>query len=135
MAQKKKILVVDDEPYIVRVVQANLMVEGYEVVAAYDGLEALQRLQEEKPDLVLLDVMMPEMDGWAVLERIRSNPETENLPVIMLTALAQDTDIERGTLLGCDVYITKPFEPRDLVNAVRRMLEGMEEERLLRGEG
>ena len=102
--------------------------------SAHDGIEALRKIREEKPDLVLLDVMMPEMDGWTVLERIRADEETADLPVIMLTALAQDADIEKGTLLGCDVYITKPFEPTDLINAVRRMLEGIEEERLLRGD-
>jgi len=126
MAEKKRILAVDDEKLIVLAIKANLVLEGYEVIEAYDGVEALQKIEEEKPDLVILDVMMPEMNGWEVLTRIRENPETANLPVVMLTALAQDRDVEEGTLRGADVYLTKPFEPEDLVLTVNRILEAVE---------
>jgi len=131
MADKKKILAVDDEKLIVMAIRANLMLEGYEVVTAYDGKEALQKIEEEKPDAVILDVMMPEKNGWDVLREIRANPETEFLPVIMLTALAQDRDVEEGTLLGADVYLTKPFEPTELILALKRVLEMAEDEELL----
>lgn len=131
MADKKKILAVDDEKLIVMAIRANLMLEGYEVVTAYDGKEALQKIEEEKPDAVILDVMMPEKNGWDVLREIRANPETEFLPVIMLTALAQDRDIEEGTLLGADVYLTKPFEPTELILALKRVLEMAENEEML----
>lgn len=122
MPERKKILAVDDDKLIVMVIRVNLEFEGYEVVEAYDGVQALEMIESEKPDLVVLDIMMPEMNGWDVLSRIRGNPQTENLPVVMLTALAQDRDIEEATLRGADVYLTKPFEPEELVLTVKRML-------------
>lgn len=131
MLERKKILAVDDDKFIVMVIRVNLEFEGYEVVEAYDGVQALEMIESEKPDLVVLDIMMPEMNGWDVLSRIRENPETEDLPVIMLTALAQDRDIEEATLRGADVYLTKPFEPEELILTVKRMLAMSDEQLIL----
>src|SRR5579875_334697 len=122
----KKILAVDDERAIVRLVQINLERQGYQVVTAYDGKEALEKVASEKPDLVVLDVMMPYMDGFEVLQQLRKNPETRDLPVIMLTAKAQDTDVFRGYTSGVDLYLTKPFNPMELVSFVKRIFSSME---------
>ena len=119
---KGKVLVVDDEPGIVAIVQTNLEAEGYSVVAAADGEEALRRVQEEHPDLVILDVMMPVMDGWQVLERLERDEKTAGLPVIMLTAKAQDEDILQGLEQGAVEYMTKPFYPEDLAASVTLLL-------------
>jgi len=109
-----KVLVCDDEKHIVRLIQVNLERLGYEVATAFDGREALVKLKEYKPDLVLLDVMMPYVDGYEVLRSIRKNPETENLPVILLTVRAQDEDVFEGYKQGADMYLTKPFDPADI---------------------
>ena len=118
----KKILAVDDERHIVRLVQVNLERQGYEVITAFDGREALEKIESEKPDLVILDVMMPYMDGFEVLQAIRKNPDISTLPVIMLTAKAQDADVFRGWQQGVDTYLTKPFNPMELISFVRRIL-------------
>jgi two-component system alkaline phosphatase synthesis response regulator PhoP/two-component system response regulator VicR len=123
----KKILAVDDERHIVRLVQVNLERQGYDVVTAFDGKEALEKIAAENPDLVVLDVMMPYMDGFEVLQTIRKNPETRELPVIMLTAKAQDADVFRGWQQGVDCYLTKPFNPMELITFVRRIFKSLEE--------
>ena len=123
----KKILAVDDERHIVRLVEVNLQRAGYEVVTAYDGREALEKVKAEKPDLVVLDVMMPYMDGFEVLKALRREPETENLPVIMLTAKAQDKDVFEGYHYGADMYLTKPFNPMELVTFVKRIAAGQDD--------
>ena len=92
----KKILLVDDEKHIVRLVQVNLERMGHTVITAYDGPEALEKVKTDKPDLIVLDVMMPQMDGFEVLKRLKSDPTTRDIPVIMLTAKAQDADVFRG---------------------------------------
>ncbi len=122
----KKILAVDDERHIVRLVQVNLERAGYTVVTAYDGKEALEKIASEQPDLVVLDVMMPYMDGFEVLQNLRKNPETRELPVIMLTAKAQDADVFRGWQSGVDCYLTKPFNPMELISFVKRIFKSME---------
>jgi len=122
----KKILAVDDEKHIVRLVQVNLERAGYEVVTANDGKEALQKVQEEKPDLVVLDVMMPYMDGFEVLQNLRRNPSTREIPVIMLTAKAQDADVFKGWQSGVDCYLTKPFNPMELLSFVKRIFDSMD---------
>ena len=123
----KKILAVDDERHIVRLVQINLLKEGYEVVTANNGREALEKMALEKPDLVVLDVMMPEMDGFEALEKMKSNPETANIPVIMLTAKAQDADVFSGWQKGADLYLTKPFNPTELLTFVKRIFSSQQE--------
>jgi two-component system alkaline phosphatase synthesis response regulator PhoP/two-component system response regulator VicR len=122
----KKILAVDDEKHIVRLVQVNLERAGYEVVTANDGKEALEKVQSEKPDLVVLDVMMPYMDGFEVLQNLRRNPATRDIPVIMLTAKAQDADVFKGWQSGVDCYLTKPFNPMELLSFVKRIFDSME---------
>jgi two-component system alkaline phosphatase synthesis response regulator PhoP len=122
----KKILAVDDEKHIVRLVQANLDRAGYEVVTAFDGKEALQKVAEENPDLIVLDVMMPYMDGFEVLQNLRRNPSTRDIPVIMLTAKAQDADVFKGWQSGVDCYLTKPFNPMELLSFVKRIFDSMD---------
>ena len=122
----KKILAVDDERHIVRLVEVNLQRAGYEVVTAYDGREALEKVKAEKPDLVVLDVMMPYMDGFEVLKNLKSDPTTAEIPVIMLTAKAQDADVFRGWQSGVDCYLTKPFNPMELLTFVKRIFDSTE---------
>jgi two-component system, OmpR family, alkaline phosphatase synthesis response regulator PhoP len=119
----KKILAVDDERHIVRLVEVNLQRAGYEVVTAYDGREALEKVKSENPDLVVLDVMMPYMDGFEVLKNLKADPATAEIPVIMLTAKAQDADVFRGWQSGVDCYLTKPFS-----RLTRREEQGADEE-------
>ncbi|MBS1705891.1 MAG: response regulator [Armatimonadetes bacterium] len=119
-----KILVCDDERHIVRLIQVNLEKQGYQIVTAYDGKEGLEKIKAEKPDLVVLDVMMPYMDGFEVLKNLRREPSTESLPVIMLTAKAQDKDVFEGYHYGADMYLTKPFNPMELISFVKRILGG-----------
>lgn len=122
----KKILAVDDERHIVRLIQVNLERAGYQVSTAYDGREALQKIEADKPDLVVLDVMMPYMDGLETLKRIRANPATRALPVIMLTAKAQDQDVFQGYSHGVDIYLTKPFNPIELLTFIKRIFSEQE---------
>lgn len=123
-----KILVCDDERHIVRLIQVNLERQGYTVVTAYDGKEGLEKIKAEKPDLVVLDVMMPYMDGFEVLKTLRREPQFENLPVIMLTAKAQDKDVFEGYHYGADMYLTKPFNPMELVTFVKRIAAGSKDD-------
>ncbi len=120
---KKRILVVDDEPRMRRFVRMNLDLEGYDVLEAENGLVALQKVRDDMPDLVLLDVAMPEMDGFETLERIR---EVSAVPVIMLTVKNDEADRIRGLDLGADDYITKPFSPRELLSRIRAVLRRVE---------
>jgi len=102
----------------------NLERQGYTVVTAYDGKEGLEKVKSEKPDLMVLDVMMPYMDGFEVLKALRREQATESLPVIMLTAKAQDKDVFEGYHYGADMYLTKPFNPMELVSFVKRIAQG-----------
>ncbi len=117
MAQK--ILVVDDEPHIVELVKYNLLQEGYEVLMAYDGVEALERAQQDHPDLIILDIMLPYTDGLEVCRQIR---RASSVPIIMLTAKEGELERVVGLELGADDYVTKPFSPRELVARVRAIL-------------
>ena len=121
--QGRTILVVDDEPHIVEAVSMNLELEGYQISCASNGHEALQRLTEDLPDLVILDVMMPEMDGFETLKEIR---EISTVPVIMLTVKGEETDRIKGLDLGADDYITKPFSPKELVSRLKAVLRRVE---------
>ncbi len=113
------VLVVDDEPKLVKVVREYLEHDGYRVVSAGDGLEALERFRSERPDLVVLDLMLPEIDGLEVCRRIRQESQ---VPIIMLTARAEEVDELIGLELGADDYVTKPFSPRTLLARVRSVL-------------
>jgi len=119
----KTVLVVDDEPRIIEAVSMNLELEGYQVCSASNGYEALKRLTKDLPDLVILDVMMPEMDGFETLNKIR---EVSTVPVIMLTVRGEEIDKVRGLNLGADDYVTKPFSPKELVSRVRAALRRAE---------
>jgi DNA-binding response OmpR family regulator len=116
------VLVVDDDPFIQKVLRLNLELEGYAVTTASDGEEALERLAGARPDLVVLDVMMPGLDGLEVLRRIRESPETADLPVILLTARGSEEDMWEGWQRGVDYYLTKPFDIEDLLRSMDRLL-------------
>ena len=120
-------MAVDDERHIVRLIQVNLERAGYQVVTAFDGQDALRKVETEKPDAIVLDVMMPKMDGFEVLKRLQANPDTREIPVIMLTAKAQDADVFRGWSSGVSAYLTKPFNPLELVTFVKRILSGRDD--------
>jgi DNA-binding response OmpR family regulator len=123
MEEAKLILVVDDEARMRRFMQMNLDLEGYRVIEAENGLQAVNRVRDDLPDLVLMDVMMPEMDGFEALRLIR---ETSNVPVIMLTVKGDEDDRVRGLELGADDYVTKPFSPRELSSRIKAVLRRAE---------
>jgi two-component system KDP operon response regulator KdpE len=122
-SNKKLILVVDDEPRMTKFVRMNLELEGYRVSEASDGLEALNKARDELPDLIILDVNMPELDGFETLKLLR---QTGNTPVIMLTVKADEDDRIKGLELGADDYVTKPFSPRELASRVKAVLRRTE---------
>jgi DNA-binding response OmpR family regulator len=117
-----RILVVDDEPDAVELIEFNLKAAGYEVVSAADGQEALKKARVSVPDLIVLDVMLPEVDGLEVCKILRRDPTTSAIPIIMLTAKAAEIDRVLGLELGADDYITKPFSPRELVLRIKNLL-------------
>lgn len=119
---KPRILVVDDESDIVRLVQGYLRKAGFEVLGAYDGASALHMLRREKPDLLVLDLMLPDRDGWDITRIIRADETLGAMPIIMLTARVEDSDKILGLELGADDYITKPFNPSEVVARVRALL-------------
>ncbi len=120
---RRRILIVDDEERMVRFIRLNLEHDGFLVSEAFSGREALQQLRDVSPDLILLDVMMPELDGFEVLQMVR---ETSKVPVLMLTAKGEEDDRVRGLELGADDYITKPFSPREMVSRVKAVLRRTE---------
>jgi DNA-binding response OmpR family regulator len=130
MADQRRVLVVDDEPDVLLLCRVNLEFEGYDVVEAHDGIEALEQVRATNPDIVLLDVMMPRKDGWQVLAEIKADPDLKDIPVVMLTAKVQESDQIRGWSTGAADYITKPFSPLSLSQVLESVLsEGLEGER------
>ena len=129
---KRKILVVDDDPTMVKLINVNLKLNNYSVVEATSGEQALDVLGKEPLDLVVLDIMMPGVDGWEVLKRIRGDNETKEMPVILVTAKTQDSDVIRGLELGADEYVIKPFNPLLLVEVIKMVLDRSYDERLER---
>ncbi len=120
----KRILVVDDERHIVRLVKLNLeRAGGYDVLTAYDGIEALGKVKTESPDMVVLDIMMPRMDGYEVLRNLQADPSCQNIPVIMLTGKDQDADFFKAWASGLRAYMTKPFDPQELLTFIQRIFE------------
>lgn len=119
---KGKILVVDDEVYIVHILDFSLGMEGYEVVTALDGEQALAKVRTEGPDLVVLDIMMPKLDGYETCKILKSDPQTKHIPVILLSAKGRNVDQQMGFQVGADDYITKPFSPRKLVERINLIL-------------
>ena len=118
-----RILIVDDEPSIVISLQFLMTREGYQVALAGDGEAALQAIEAAPPDLVILDVMMPKLNGFDVCQRIRSDPRWRAVRVLMLTAKGREVEMARGLALGADAYVTKPFSTKDLVAEVKRLLQ------------
>lgn len=118
-----KILIADDEPNIVISLEFLLKREGYQVVVAHDGVQALERVRAERPDLAILDVMMPNRNGFEVCQDLRQDPEFKTMRIMMLTAKGRDTEVSKGLALGADVYMTKPFATRDLLAKVKALLE------------
>ncbi len=118
----KKILIADDRSEVVELVKVTLEGKGYQSIDASDGREALEKIKREKPDLVLLDIVMPKMDGFEVLSKLRKDPKTKDIPIIMLTAKGQKLDQEKGKELGATGYIIKPFSPSALLKRIEEIL-------------
>src|SRR6266699_3243774 len=123
---KPRILIVDDEPEAIELVEFNLKQAGFEVVAAADGATALKKTRELLPSLIVLDLMLPEMDGLDVCKVLRRDPATANIPILMLTAKAAEIDRVLGLELGAADYLTKPFSPRELLLRIKRLLRSVE---------
>jgi two-component system, OmpR family, alkaline phosphatase synthesis response regulator PhoP len=119
----KRILAVDDEPHILKLVSFSLKAGGFDVLEASDGLTAIQIAEAEQPDLILLDVMMPVLDGYETCRRLKDNATTRDIPVVMLTAKTQVSEQQTGLTSGAKDYICKPFTPKDLVAQVQGLLE------------
>ena len=117
--RRPRVLVVDDSEVIRQLIAVNLELEGFEVYLAEDGMDCLSLLEAVQPDAITLDVVMPRLDGFATLARLRGAAETRTLPVVMVTACAQESDLARGRELGVQAYLTKPFDPAELVRTVR----------------
>jgi two-component system, OmpR family, response regulator VicR len=123
MANAKTVVCIEDEPEMITLIKAILSRRGYEVVGAASGREGLEIVSQLKPDMVLLDLMMPGMDGWEVYQKLKANPETQNLPVIVVTAKAQSIDKMLGLHIAkVDDYIAKPFTPQELVESIEKVL-------------
>ena len=112
---------VDDDPVILRLIEVNLDLEGFDVVTANRGEDAIEKAVSSSPDLMLLDLMMPEMSGWELAERLQKDKKTAGIPIIFLSARTQDEDRRRGEELGVAGYVTKPFDPADLVATIRKL--------------
>ncbi|MBT4287524.1 MAG: response regulator [Deltaproteobacteria bacterium] len=128
MPDQKRILVVDDEPDFASIVQANLESEGYTVDVAFDGVQGLVKVKETNPDLVILDVMMPEKDGYKMAKELRNNPETEEIPIIMLTAVGDHVTTTRyshadGMSMEADDYLAKPASAEQILQSVKDLLD------------
>lgn len=117
----ERILVVDDDAVIRQLICVNLELEGFEVFTAEDGQDALDKVRDVDPTVITLDIMMPRLDGWETAARLRNDPDTAHIKVILLSARAQEADLRRGQGIGVDAYLTKPFDPDELVEAVRRL--------------
>lgn len=119
---EKKILIVDDEVYILHILDFSLGAEGYEVITAADGEEAIEKAKTEKPDLVVLDIMMPKVDGFEACRRLKADAATREIPVILLTAKGREVDRRMGMEVGADDYIVKPFSPNKLIEKIGSFL-------------
>lgn len=118
----KRILVVDDEVHLVDMVKIRLEAAGYSVICAHDGQEGLDKVKKEKPDLIVLDLMLPKMDGYKVCGLLKKDSRYAKIPIIMFSARAQDEDVALGRELGADAYITKPFEPKVLMDKIKQLI-------------
>lgn len=120
--EKKKILLVEDEKDLVETVSLRLEAAGYEIIPAYDGREGLEKAKREKPDLIILDLMLPKMDGYKVCGLLKADTRYNKIPIVMFTARAQESDKKMGQEVGADAYITKPFEPEALLEKINELL-------------
>jgi DNA-binding response OmpR family regulator len=116
-----RVLVVDDDEVIRQLIAVNLQLEGFDVATAVDGQDCLDKVQEVDPDVITLDVMMPRLDGWETAVQLRKAPETARIKVVLITARAQEEDIARGATVGADAYLTKPFDPGEMIRVVREL--------------
>jgi CheY-like chemotaxis protein len=116
-----RVLVVDDDEVIRRLIAVNLQLEGFDVETAVDGQDCLDRVTEIGPDVITLDVMMPRLDGWETAVQLRESPETAHIKVVLITARAQEDDKTRGSSVGADAYLTKPFDPNEMIRIVREL--------------
>jgi len=120
----KKILVVDDEPNIVKMVESRLKANGYEVIIAYDGQEAVEKVKSNMPDLIVLDLMLPKIDGYMVYDILEHDEKYKDIPIVMLTARAGYEDIKKGMNMGTIAYVTKPFKAEVLLGIIARAMGG-----------
>jgi DNA-binding response OmpR family regulator len=116
------VLVIDDDPVILELLRVNFEIEGFDVICATDGEEGLARARAERPDVVISDIMMPRRDGLQLLTDLRADPSTEALPVILLSAKAQKSEVQHGLDMGADDYITKPFDPLELIDRLNAVM-------------
>jgi DNA-binding response OmpR family regulator len=119
---KLTVLVIDDDPVILELLRVNFEIEGFDVICAADGEEGFRRAQEDQPDIVVSDIMMPKRDGLQLLSDLKGDPTTQQLPVILLSAKAQKTEVKQGLDLGADDYITKPFDPLELIDRLNAVM-------------
>lgn len=120
---KRKILVVDDEKQLVDLIKVRLETNDFEVLTAYDGQEGLARAKKENPDLIILDLMLPKMDGYKVCRMLKFDEKYRKIPIILFTAKAQEEDVKLGEEVGADAYVTKPFEPQVLLDKIKELLD------------
>lgn len=118
----RRILVVDDEPEILEVIESRLEANGYDVVTATDGVQAAERLKQARPELIILDIMMPRVDGFKVLEVLKAHPQTSEIPIIMLTSKGETSNILKAQEMKAADYLIKPFKPEELLKVVKRYL-------------
>ncbi|MEN3316084.1 MAG: hypothetical protein V7605_2318 [Acidimicrobiaceae bacterium] len=123
MAPRTRVLVIDDDPVILELLRINFEIEGFEVISACDGQEGLRRAGVDHPDVILSDIMMPRLDGLQLLARLRGDPATADVPVVLLSAKAQLAEVDRGMALGADDYVTKPFDPLELLDRVNAAMD------------
>jgi DNA-binding response OmpR family regulator len=116
-----RVLVVDDDEVIRQLIAVNLQLEGFDVYTAVDGRDCLDKVAEIRPDVITLDVMMPRLDGWVTATQLRRNPATAGIKVVLITARAQEDDRNRGQEIGVDAYLTKPFDPGEMIRVVREL--------------
>jgi DNA-binding response OmpR family regulator len=116
-----RVLVVDDDEVIRQLIAVNLTLEGFEVSTAVDGQDCLDKVTDVKPDVITLDVMMPRLDGWVTATQLRRNPATSTIRVVLITARAQEDDRDHGRQVGVDAYLTKPFDPAEMIRVVREL--------------
>jgi len=119
---KKRILLVDDEVQLVEMMKMRLEANNYEIITAYDGQEALEKARNEKPDLIILDLMLPKLDGYTVCRMLKFDEKYKSIPIVMFTARVQESDKKMGQEVGADAYITKPFDPQALLSKIKEFI-------------